>query len=78
MEMATPYEDAERKEAEGHYRTAGKNLILLGVLNGAVALGYLFANAGEAFIAFDMMLLFSVAFIAVGTWMRTYRIESDR
>jgi len=78
MLMETPYDKDERREAEGHYKTAGKNLILLGILNGLVALGYLIANEGEAFIAFDMMLLFSIGFIAVGAWMRTYEIDTER
>lgn len=75
MLMETPYNEDERRESEGHYKTAGKNLILLGILNGLVALGYLISNQGEAFIGFDMMLLFSLGFIAVGAWMRAYQIE---
>ena len=78
MVMEAPHEKTERRDAEGHYKTAGKNLILLGVLNGLVALGYLLANAGELFIAFDMMLLFSIGFIAVGAWMKSYEIETPR
>ena len=78
MLMQDTKHETEAEEAQSHYRTAGRNLILLGVINACVAAGYIWANAGEAFIAFDMMALFSVAFIAVGVWMRSYTVtETD-
>ena len=59
-------------ESVGHYRTAGTSLILLGVINAAVAGTSMVTAPQNAFIGFDMMLTFGVAFIAVGVWMRTY------
>ena len=53
-------------ESSGHYRTAGTSLILLGVINAAVAGASILTNSENAFIGFDMMLTFGFAFVAVG------------
>ena len=66
---------ATDKEAKGHYRTAGTSLVLLGVINTAVAGTSLISDTADAYIGYDMMLTFGFAFIAVGIWMRTYSPE---
>lgn len=71
--------DLNRDEelATSHYRTAGHSLILLGAINCGVAAYSLLTGSSEAFIGFDMMLLFGVSFVAIGIWMRTYSIADD-
>lgn len=61
--------------ATSHYRTAGHALILLGVINCAVAGYSLISGLDSPFIGFDMMLLFGLSFVAVGVWMKTYNVS---
>ena len=69
--------DREDELATSHYRTAGHSLTLLGLINCGVAAYSLFSGSTEAFIGFDMMLLFGVSFIAIGVWMQTYSIKDE-
>ena len=73
MIMDSP--DNEEEVATSHYRTAGHSLILLGLINVGVAAFSLFSGSKEAFIGFDMMLLFGVSFVAIGVWMKTYDVD---
>ena len=69
--------DHDDELATSHYRTAGYSLILLGLINCGVAAYSLVSGSKEAFIGFDMMLLFGVSFVAIGIWMRTYSIQDE-
>tara|TARA_B100001093_G_C26261640_1_gene773015 strand:- start:273 stop:503 length:231 start_codon:yes stop_codon:yes gene_type:complete len=71
-------QDHEDEMATSHYRTAGHSLILLGSINCAVAAYSLVSGSKQAFIGFDMMLLFGVSFVAIGIWMRTYAIQDEQ
>ena len=66
----------ELEQASAHYRTAGNGLLLLGAINMGVAGVALLSNSSNAFIAYDMMALFGLSFMAVGYWMRTQSFEA--
>ena len=63
--------------ASSHYKAAGTGLILLGAINAGVAAACLLAGRGDAFIDYDMMLMFGISFVATGVWMRTYDTEEE-
>ena len=71
--VAEPMENGD--SASSHYKTAGAGLILLGAINSGVAAACLLAGRGDAFIDYDMMLMFGISFVATGVWMRTYDTE---
>jgi hypothetical protein len=60
-----------------HYRTSGAGLILVGVVNVAVASYSLIMGSKGSFIDYEMMLTFGVSFIAIGGWMRSFSEESN-
>ena len=63
--------------ANGHYRTAGLGLIILGAINCVVAATSLYFGADNIFIGFDMMLLFGASFLGVGIWMRNQNVDDS-
>ena len=67
----------EDDSANGHYRTAGLGLMLLGAVNCVVAAASLFFGADSFFIGFDMMFLFGASFLAVGIWMKTQNFDDS-
>ena len=73
--MMTEPQANELEQASAHYRTAGNGLLLLGSINCAVAAYALLVGSSNAFIAYDMMGLFGLSFIAVGYWMRTQSFD---
>ena len=64
-------------ETLGHYGTAGTGLILLGAINSVVAGITLMSGSPDSFIGHDMMLVFGVAFMFVGYWMRSLNTRQD-
>ena len=66
----------EVESAGAHYRTAGNGLLLLGSINCIVGLYGMTAGSVNAFIAYDMMVVFGLAFIGTGVWMRG-QVHSD-
>ena len=66
----------ELEQAAAHYRTAGNGLLLLGAINGVVGLCAIAMGSENAFIAYDMMVVFGLSFIVVGMYMRTHS-DSD-
>ena len=73
--VAQPMENND--SASSHYKTAGSGLILLGAINSGVAAACLLAGRGDAFIDYDMMLMFAISFVATGIWMRTYDTQEE-
>jgi len=63
-------------ETQGHYKTAGTGLIIVGLINSGVALYSLVLGSSNPFIDYETMLTFAILFIAVGTWMRNFTINS--
>lgn len=60
-------------EFQGHYKTAGFGLILVGLVNATIASYSLLQNLENAFIDYKTMLIFAVSFIVTGLWMRTVK-----
>jgi len=58
-------------ENQGHYKTSGLGLLLVGLINGVVATYSIFSSSDNVFINYETMLTFSIVFIGVGAWMRT-------
>ena len=61
----------ELEQASAHYRTAGNGLLLLGAINGVAGLCAIAMGSENAYIAYDMMVVFGLSFIAVGMYMRS-------
>jgi hypothetical protein len=55
----------------GHYHTAGIGLIIIGLINSAVALYSIIQGSQNVFIDYEMMLTFAVSFTMIGAWMRS-------
>lgn len=60
----------ELEQAGAHYRTAGNGLLLLGTINCLVGLYAVVTGSENAYIAYDMMIVFGLSFIGVGVYMR--------
>ena len=60
-----------RSNDQGHYKTAGSGLLLIGLVNAAVAAYSIVGGSSNAFINYETMFTFAVVFIGVGVWMRT-------
>ena len=55
---------------QGHYKTAGSGLLLIGLVNAAVATYSIAGGSDNVFINYETMLTFAIVFIGVGVWMR--------
>lgn len=60
----------ELEQAAAHYRTAGNGLLLLGAINAIAGVCAIAMGSENAFIAYDMMVVFGLSFVAVGMYMR--------
>jgi len=68
--VKTPiHQDVENDYA--HYHTAGVGLIIVGLINAAVALYSIVQGSQNTFIDYEMMLTFAVGFTMIGAWMRS-------
>lgn len=63
-----------RSEDQGHYKTSGLGLLLVGLINGAVAVYSILNSSDNVFINYETMLTFSIVFIGIGAWMRTQEV----
>lgn len=57
----------------GHYHTAGNGLMIVGLVNAAIATYSLSQQYDNIFIDYQSMLLFSLGFIATGLWMKSIK-----
>ena len=60
-------------EFQGHYKTAGFGLILVGVINAVIASYSLVQDLENVFIDYRTMLVFAASFVVTGLWMRTVK-----
>ena len=57
----------------GHYHTTGTGLMIVGIVNAAIATYSLSQQYENVFIDYQGMLLFSLGFIATGLWMKSIK-----
>jgi len=67
----------EQEDAQPHYNSAGKALILVGSVNLLTSLYFMLKNDSLGFIDSEMMAFFGTLFILVGNWMLSVSNQHD-